>query len=47
LVFAVGAGLLVVAIGVAAFVLRPGTADAVAVAEGDEVPEPVFSSEAA
>jgi len=47
LAFAVGAGLLVVAIGVAAFVLRPGTADAVAVAEGDEVPEPVFSSEAA
>jgi EmrB/QacA subfamily drug resistance transporter len=47
LAFIVGAALLVVAIAVAVFVLRPGTADAVAVGEGEEVPEPAFSSEAA
>jgi hypothetical protein len=46
LAFAVGAGLLVVAIGVAAFVLRPAAAEPVPAGEG-EVAEPVFSSEAA
>jgi EmrB/QacA subfamily drug resistance transporter len=46
LAFVVGAALLVVAIGVAAFVLEPGAADAVAIGDGDEVPEPAFSSEA-
>jgi EmrB/QacA subfamily drug resistance transporter len=47
LAFIVGAALLVVAIAVAAFVLRPGATDAVAVGDGGEVPEPAFSSEAA
>jgi EmrB/QacA subfamily drug resistance transporter len=46
LAFIVGAGLLVIAIAVAALVLRPGAADAVTAGE-EEVGEPAFSSEAA
>jgi EmrB/QacA subfamily drug resistance transporter len=46
LAFAVGAGLLIVAIGVAAFVLRPAAAEPVPAGEA-EVAEPAFSSEAA
>ncbi|HEY2716510.1 MAG TPA: MFS transporter [Solirubrobacterales bacterium] len=47
LAFAVGAGLLVIAIAVAAFVLRPGAGQEVPVGEVEEIGEPVFSSEAA
>jgi EmrB/QacA subfamily drug resistance transporter len=46
LAFLVGAGMIVVGIAVAAFVLRPRTADAVAAADGEEIPQPAFSSEA-
>src|SRR6185503_17484831 len=40
LAFAVGAGLLIIAIAVAAFVLRPGAAEAVPVGEAEEAGEP-------
>jgi MFS family permease len=47
LAFIVGAGLLVVAIVIAALALRPGAAQAAAAGEEEEIGEPVFSSEAA
>jgi len=47
LAFIIGAGLLVVAIVIAALALRPGAAQAAAAGEEEEIGEPVFSSEAA